>query len=687
MTSQLISQSPGIGGLDEITDAEALFLQNLTALSYAQGDILYHDGSDLVNLPKGSDTEVLTLASGIPSWASSGGTPSGSDTQLQYNNGGSFGGATGILWDDSNLITTIQNATDAASNQTLIIKGADRTTPANDDEQYISFLLEDDSSTFSEFGRITSSISDVTNTSKDGSILFNVQRGNSLTKLIGINSSFGKTLSLYSDTTTLGATGSHLFFSDTGGSADNKNWSMFVNNGSLSFVTISDSLGSLATKAGLDRSGNLSLSGNLVLGSDNITMTGSISDTTNRVTKGWFTDLEVTNAIAGSITGNSATVTGFTPASGSLTLAGADALTLTTTAATNVTLPTTGTLSTLAGTETLTNKTLSSLNTFFEDTTDTTKKLEFSLAGIGTGTTRTVTLQNSSGTMLISGGVDVQITDGGTGASDVATARTNLDVDQAGTDNSTDVTLSGTPDYLTLTGQDIALGLIDLTTDITGFGANVATFLATPSSANLISAVTDETGTGALVFATSPALVTPALGTPSAGNLSNCTAAGLAQVGVVELATTAEVDTGTDSTRALVTDQFVASKRNIRWLTFNVVEAGTDCAVDTNIGGDFVSPIAGTILQSDTTPFYLYATNSTAGVTGNMVCDVSLGGTSIMTTNKLSFDTAEKTTTTSATPPDLTDTTIAVGDILTIDIDSIHTTPSKGLTVYIAVRE
>lgn len=41
-----------------------------------------------------------------------------------------------------------------------------------------------------------------------------------------------------------------------------------------------------------------------------------------------------------------ATVTGFTPASGSLTLSGADALTLTTTNSTDVTLPTTGTLAT-----------------------------------------------------------------------------------------------------------------------------------------------------------------------------------------------------------------------------------------------------------------------------------------------------------------------------------------------------
>jgi hypothetical protein len=58
---------------------------------------------------------------------------------------------------------------------------------------------------------------------------------------------------------------------------------------------------------------------------------------------------------------------------------------------------------------------------------------------------------------------------------------------------------------------------------ITGLGTGVATFLATPSSANLALAVTDETGTGALVFATSPTLVTPALGTPASGVLTNAT--------------------------------------------------------------------------------------------------------------------------------------------------------------------
>ena len=50
-----------------------------------------------------------------------------------------------------------------------------------------------------------------------------------------------------------------------------------------------------------------------------------------------------------------------------------------------------------------------------------------------------------------------------------AEVRTLIDVDQAGTDNSTDVTLNTTShDYLSLSGQEITLGPIDLSGDITG---------------------------------------------------------------------------------------------------------------------------------------------------------------------------------------------------------------------------
>lgn len=58
---------------------------------------------------------------------------------------------------------------------------------------------------------------------------------------------------------------------------------------------------------------------------------------------------------------------------------------------------------------------------------------------------------------------------------------------------------------------------------ITGLGANVATFLTTPSSTNLAAALTDKTGTGVAVFATSPTLVTPTLGVATATSINGLT--------------------------------------------------------------------------------------------------------------------------------------------------------------------
>lgn len=74
----------------------------------------------------------------------------------------------------------------------------------------------------------------------------------------------------------------------------------------------------------------------------------------------------------------------------------------------------------------------------------------------------------------------------------------------------------GTPDSGTLTN---CTGL-PISTGVAGLGAGVATFLATPSSANLKTAVTDETGSGALVFANTPTLVTPTIGVATATSVN-----------------------------------------------------------------------------------------------------------------------------------------------------------------------
>lgn len=152
--------------------------------------------------------------------------------------------------------------------------------------------------------------------------------------------------------------------------------------------------------------------------------------------------------------------------------------------------------------------------------------------------------------------------------------------------------------------------------------------------------------------------------------------------GKVELATTAEINTGTDSVRAIPVDQFVASNRNIRYLIYRVVDATTDWSADssTTVGGAIPVPITGTIVE-------IYGDSDTAGTTGTAIVDVNLNGTTIMTTNKLKWDSTEKSTRTySGTAPGLTTTAITAGDLISVDIDTNHTTKSKGLTVTLGIR-
>lgn len=63
-------QTPGLGGIDELTSAEESFIQNLAGLSYSEGDILYRNSSDLTNLAIGAANTFLRVNSGAtaPKW-------------------------------------------------------------------------------------------------------------------------------------------------------------------------------------------------------------------------------------------------------------------------------------------------------------------------------------------------------------------------------------------------------------------------------------------------------------------------------------------------------------------------------------------------------------------------------------------------------------------------------------------
>jgi hypothetical protein len=73
----------------------------------------------------------------------------------------------------------------------------------------------------------------------------------------------------------------------------------------------------------------------------------------------------------------------------------------------------------------------------------------------------------------------------------------------------------GTPESGILTN---CTGL-PVSTGVSGLATGIATFLATPTSANLSAALTDETGTGKVVFSNNATLVAPALGDASASSI------------------------------------------------------------------------------------------------------------------------------------------------------------------------
>ncbi len=135
----------------------------------------------------------------------------------------------------------------------------------------------------------------------------------------------------------------------------------------------------------------------------------------------------------------------------------------------------------------------------------------------------------SSTVNLTVSGADITVVGSGTNTYTFPSASDTL-VGRASTDTLTNKTLNS-PVLVTPALGTPASGVLTNctgypTAQLTGLGAGVATMLATFSSANIAAACTDESGSGALIFGTSPTIATPVLnGTPTGTGVSTSASA------------------------------------------------------------------------------------------------------------------------------------------------------------------
>ncbi len=179
----------------------------------------------------------------------------------------------------------------------------------------------------------------------------------------------------------------------------------------------------------------------------------------------------------------------------------------------------------------------------------------------------------------------------------------------------------GTPSAATLTS---ATGL-PVSTGISGLGTGVATFLATPSSANLASALTDETGTGANVFATSPTITTPNIVGTSTNNNASAGSVGEYQETVITSGSAVSRTSGV--TADLMTLSLTAGDWDV-WANVVFLPAAGTTTTEYHI---CVSTVTNT-LQFNPSAHALHVSvpASQAGIIPSGTLRVSLSGTSTM---------------------------------------------------------
>ncbi len=273
---------------------------------------------------------------------------------------------------------------------------------------------------------------------------------------------------------------------------------------------------------------------------------------------------------------------------------------------------------------------------------------------------------------------------------------------------------SGTPASRKATVTQLATFLDTATQTLTNKSISLTNNTVTFTSAELITACSDETGSGSLVFGTSPTLTTPALGTPSALVATNATGTSgitglgtqtqdlemggfnIQSGGVITLTEQADADadvagegqiwvnTATPNelyfTDDAGTDFQLASKTGTHAATESFIVAASDetTVLTTGTGKvEFQMPYAFTLTE-------VRATVGTAPTTdAGFTVDINEGGVSILST-KITIDATEKTSTTAATAPVISDSSLADNAVITVDIDALSSGGTEaGLKVYL----
>jgi len=217
----------------------------------------------------------------------------------------------------------------------------------------------------------------------------------------------------------------------------------------------------------------------------------------------------------------------------------------------------------------------------------------------------------------------------------------------------------------------------------------------------------------------SPSLVTPALGVPASGVLTNATglpiatglvagtvaqlnalindetlsgsntgdeaAASTTVAGVMELATTAEIDTATDTGRGMSPDAFNGSDWGLTYVQLVAFDYTTDVAVADG-ATYFASPsaLAGYDLVE------VHAEVITAGTTGTTDIQIhNVTQTADVLSTKITIDSTETGSDTAATPAviDTAQDDVTAHDVYRVDVDAISTTAPQGLIVTLGFRK